>query len=127
MRIQFSHDEVPEPKLLEDGAEVTVRIARCLEKKDKNGRDYLSLILEVTDDPEAEDIFHMVYVPHPDESSKQARRTLKNLGDMIRAFGMPEEFDTADLIGEEAQAVIGLRSDEQYGDQNVIRTFVVPK
>lgn len=47
----------------------------------------------------------------------------KQLGDLIRACGIPRLTDTDQLVGSRVLASIGIEKNEEYGDRNKVRSI----
>jgi hypothetical protein len=61
-------------------------------------------------------------------TEKERNNTLWKLQSFKKAFGIPDgKVDLDDTIGNEAWAIIGLKDDPEYGEQNSIKKLVLPK
>jgi len=107
--------------------ETTVKI-RAVDLKHKDeGR--MSVILELPEYPNADDIFHTVWLPREDNDPKQNKRTMIALRRFYQAFSIDysQPIDVKqDLVGAEAWAI--LTTEEWEGvTRNKIKAFTLPR
>ena len=125
-----------DPKLLDaveptaaEAGEHKLRLLAVAEGSDKNGHDYIQPRFDILEDPHSKDFTHFMHLP--DETwmdEKRLNRARWLLGQFLQAFGIDPtvEVTWSELGGEEGWAVLGAGEDEQYGEQNYIRRYVVP-
>jgi len=59
---------------------------------------------------------------------KEKNNVLWALESFKRCFSVPDgRIDLEDVIGNEGWAIIGLKEDPEYGEQNYIKKLIVPK
>ena len=117
-----------EPFAMPDGTETKLVIVDVRSGKDKNGYDYLQPVLEILDEPFSKDFTHFLHLPDTDRmSAKQLNRVRNSIKVFCEAF----EIDTTrpfdpkdDWPGQEGWAILGVQSNEQYGDQNYVKKFI---
>lgn len=107
--------------------ETRVRIRAVDTKHQDEGR--ISVVLELPEFPDADDIFHTVWLPKEEADAKQNKRTLIALKHFYEAFKIDytQPVDVKqDLIGAEAWAI--LTTEEWEGiKRNKIKAFVKAK
>jgi hypothetical protein len=118
--------------LLEDG-EYELRIIHAETKTSKSGNEYVNLRMEALDNPTADDVYHMMMLPSQDESKfkdkddmvKQNNKRLNAFIEFGKAFNVdPANLDLESLHGEVGRALIGSKSDPEYGEKNVVKRFL---
>lgn len=122
----FNFDEVVEPQAVEAG-EYQLRIIDCSEpKEDKNGNMYIMPRLEVVDVPTGKDFTYFLGLPSSEMDAKQLNKCLVKLKNFGIAFGvdMSRQVDVEELVGLTGWAILGVESNEQYGDQNYVKKFI---
>lgn len=124
-------DDAVEPTTVDADEEYRLRITSAHVTKSEKGT-YLIPRMEVKGFPTAKEFTHVLTVPDPDvHSEKDLNRHKWNMSEFFKAFGFNYrggEFDPSDdLPGLEGDAILGVRDDEQYGEQNFIKKLTVPK
>jgi hypothetical protein len=123
--------DIPEPEVLDDGTEVKVRITSVRDARTKDGDvPYYRVTLEVPDNPLVKDFSYNVYRPYEGQSENQAHDTKYKFQQFMRAFrmDMSRPFDPeTDWISEEAWCIVSMKEDKEYGKQNQVRKWILPK
>ena len=122
----------PEPKILPKGSEAKARIVAVRSGvSDKNNCQWYQPIFDVPDDPmviEFNDFFWDIVDAKDKIEDKQYQRNLNHFKNFAAAFGIdysrPFSWDD-DLIGLEGWVILGVRKDDEYGDSNTIRKYIV--
>ena len=122
----------PEPKILPKGSEVKARIVAVRSGvSDKNNCQWYQPIFDVPDDPmviEFNDFFWDIVDAKDKIEDKQYQRNLNHFKNFASAFGVdysrPFSWDD-DLIGLEGWVILGVKKDDEYGDSNTIRKYIV--
>ena len=121
LNYEFPEDLDFEPAPADVEAEVRIR-AVDMKHKDE-GR--MSVVLELPEYPDADDVFHTVWLPRDEADPKQNKRTLIALRRFYRAFGIDytQPVDVKqDMIGAKAWAI--LTTEEWEGvTRNKIKAF----
>ena len=102
------------------GGQYKVRIDEIAgPEEDKNGVEYISVTYVITDGEYTNRKIVDGYVPL---SGKSKLRRLLN------AIGFSKEIlaETEDIIGEELDIIVGMEKSDEYGDQNKVRSYIVP-
>lgn len=123
-------EEAQEPGIAENGSEHKLRIVSCRGgEAGQNECPYFSPVFEVTDDPLVKEFSAFLWVPTKSKmSEKQYARSLSDLKNFVKCFDVditrPLDFED-DLPGHEGWAILGIKNSDEYGEQNVIRKYVV--
>lgn len=120
-----------EPQAVEDG-EYKIRITGFRKDNDGNivrtsdsGNVYFIVVYDLPDIPASKGFTQIFSVPNADMEPKQLNASKWALETFKRCFGVSEiNFDN--LIGREGYAVLGLKQDDEYGEQNIVKKLVVP-
>jgi len=125
--LDLANLDVPEQKVLPEG-EHKVKIANVEEKVDKNG-DLGYRVLLVSDEPNTRPISY--YLGLPSEALRERNESLFNssvirVRSFVQAFAITSNEPT-DWVGHEAFAIVRVTQSPEYGEQNNVRRFVVPK
>lgn len=120
----------------EDTYEPTVKapgeyLLRCLKaeiRTSKNtGGEYVNLQLEIADDPEAKDIFHIMMLPTANDDKKKANNRKMGLLNAFKAFGVDPTggISLSALEGQTGWAILDIEDDPEYGQKNRVKRFIV--
>lgn len=122
-----------EPTVLPKGSEVKVRIIQVRTGEDKNGKDYFMPVMEALGDgmemvKEFSD-FHYILDPEALTSKEFARSKNKfKLFAWCFGFDFSRPFDPEDdLVGLEGWVIVGISKSDEYGEQNTISKYVLPR
>ena len=118
-----------EPQAVEAG-EYRVRCTGFRKDNDGNivregqsGNKYFIMTLDIPDEPASKGLSAIYSVPGPNDDPKQVNNKKWRLETLKRAFGVSEiNFDA--LIGMEAFAMLSVKSDPEYGEQNEVQKFI---
>lgn len=128
---EYDLPSAEEPKAAKAGTEYKLRILSVDKDVDKNGLDYLMPRLEIVDEPTSKDFTYFMHLPNREKmNAKQLTRAKWNLKTFCECFSIPMDQPVDpedDWPGEEGWAVLGMKEDEQYGEQNFIKKFITPK
>lgn len=121
-----------EPTIAEVGEEYKLRIISVRGgEAGKENCEYFSPVFEVVGAPMVKEFSDFFWVPSRNKlSEKQFARACYALKVFAAAFEIdltsPLDYED-DLPGCEGWAILGSKKDEQYGEQNTIRKYIVPK
>ena len=125
--------DAPEPKVLPAGSEVKARIINVRSGiSDKNDARWYSPVFDVPDDPMVVEFnaFFWELADRDKLTPKETQRGIYQFGRFAECFGIdysrPFSWED-DLNGLEGWVILGLKKSEEYGDQNIIKKFVVKK
>ncbi len=127
-----------EPKPVPGDKEYKIRLVGFIEKEvegelspiwhNQNGAPCFMPQFEVPSVPTSKDFSHYMPIPHEEMTEKERSRAEWRLEEFKRAFKVPKgKIDRKKLIGNEAWAILGLKNDAEYGEQNFIKKFVISK
>lgn len=121
----YDLENAQDPIAMEPG-EYKIRIIECDgERENSAGNPYLLPRFEVCDQPLAKDFTLYLPLPHDEMDEKQKMRTIAKLKHFCQCFSISlQGFDPEDLQGAEGWVMLGVDNDEQYGEQNYIKSFV---
>lgn len=126
----YDLDNAEEPKAVKAGEEYKLRILSVENGTDKNGLDYYMPRFEIVEHPASKDFTYFLHVPDKDKmNEKQLTRARWAMKNFLQCFGLstgPTNPDD-DWPGQEGWAILGMREDEQYGEQNFVKKFVIPR
>ncbi len=119
-------DDAQEPVVVEGDQEYKLRIIDCKVDTNKNGAPYILPRFEIVDEPLSKEFTKYLPLPHNEMTEKKLNTTKLNLKRFFDAVGIDPNgpINTEDLIGLEGWAILGVETDDQYGDQNYIKRFV---
>ena len=126
---EWELEDSHEPFALRDGTEAKLRILE-VQKGVDNEREYLTIRLEVPEEPYSKDITHWLNVPSRKMDAKHLNVARNDMLKFCQCFEIDRTrpFDpTEDWVGLEGWCILGLRKSEQYGEQNRIGKFIVPR
>ena len=127
-------NDAQEPTVLPKGTEVKVRIIQVRqETSEKSGNDYLMPLYEVLGDgmEMVKEVSDFLWVLDKENlSAKDYARALDQFKKFAKCFGIdlsrpfdPEE----DLVGLEGWIIVGLRKSDEYGEQNNVSKYILPR
>lgn len=130
--------EAVEPTAVAGDKEYKIRIVGFIEKEIDNemqkiwltrtGKPCMMPVFEISSEPTAKEFNYYIGLPHDEMSEKEKNNSLWALEKFKKCFNVPDgKVDLDDIIGNEGWAILGLKEDEQYGEQNFIKKFIVPK
>ena len=116
------------PKLLRKGEEVKARIVSVRTGvSEKNNCAWFMPTFDVPDQPNVKEFNNFFWVLDSKLDPKQFSRELYHTQQFAKAFGIdlsrpfsPED----DLVGKEGWLVVGVQSNDEYGDQNTVTSYV---
>ncbi len=127
--------DAKEPTVVPANQEYQLVITKCeAPKQDKSGFDYIMPVFEIPKEPNSKSFSRYIRLAtrgNLDKLDDKKKNDLK-WGNTVflKCFGIdttkkfsPED----DLPGKKGWAILGVESDEEYGDKNKISKFVVPK
>ena len=119
----------PEPKVVPAGEEYKIRILDCRQDLNKNQEPYIMPRFDVTSEPYAKDFTTYIGLVNDNMDEKEKFRARSDLRLFLECFGLPTsgQLDIDDMKGKTGWAILGVKEDDQYGEQNTIRKFIAPK
>jgi len=97
--------------------------------RDKNGNSYLLPRFEILDEPTAKEFTRFIGLPNDSMDAKKKNSSGYALKNFLAAFDLEQSamVDPQDMVGAEGWAILGLEESEQWGEQNYVKKFIVPK
>ena len=119
-------NDVQEPTTIDADSEVKVRIVGTTEGTDKNNHPYLLARFDVPEEPTCKDFTKFYSLPHGEMEPKKLNNAKWALKVFFDAFDIDPSggIDLEELPGKTAWVILGVSSDDQYGDQNYIKKFI---
>jgi len=127
--LDYDINDAVEPTAMAGDQEYKIRITSCDQSVDKNGAPYLLPRFEVVGEPTAKEFTKFLRMPHDGLNDKQ----MNNAKWALKLFADAFELDLSsiespdDLVGCEGWAILGLEETDQWGEQNFVKKFIVPK
>lgn len=118
-----------EPVVMPADEEYKVRVVSCDVKMNKNDEPYMLPRFEVSDELLAKEFTKYLPLPFDGQDEKKANGCKLSLKRFFDAFevDVSEEIDSEELVGREGWVILGVESDDKYGDSNYIKRFIAPK
>jgi hypothetical protein len=118
-----------EPKTMEAGSEVKIRIIDVRQDTDKNGNPYIMPRFDIVDEPLAKDFTDFMGLPHEGMDAKQKARNEYKIKSFLESFNLPTsgQLDPDEWKGLTGWAILGTSTDNTFGEQNTVRKYVVGK
>ena len=125
--LDINLSDVPDEITVEPG-EYQLVITKAEQKQSKEGNEMIAVYFNIIDQPDAQMIAHYFLLP-TGKGDEKANSKLRRLKDFYVAcgFDLAAPIDTADFKGTEVFAILKLEDNDEYGEQNRINRFVVPK
>jgi len=126
--------DAQEPTVLPKGTEVQVRIIQVRTgTSEKNGADYIMPIYEVlgTGMEMVKEVSDFMWILDKEAlTAKEYARALDQFKRFSMCFGVdltrPIDFDE-DLVGLQGWVILGLRKSDEYGEQNTVSKYILPR
>jgi len=123
---EYDLDNLPELKILPAGTEAKLRILEVSIKPDKNSDNMLQIRLDVSDEPLVKEVYWQCHLPTRNMTEKRVIMLKRFLSEFCEAFEIDKTAsnDTSEWLGREGWAILGVRSDQKYGDSNEVNRFL---
>lgn len=121
-------EDLPELELLDDGAEVKLRIKTAELGTSKKSVPRLEIVLEDASNPLVDDIYHYVNMPSAEQRAQDEKKYIKAVKyfkEFLECFGInaSKGFETEEIIGAEGWCIVG--AEEYEGRKsNKIKAYV---
>lgn len=122
----YKLDDIPELRILPAGSEVKLRILDVKIEPDKSGDLMMKLRTDISDEPMTKEVYWTCHFPKGTMSEGRIFILKKELGSFCAAYEISTEADndTADWLGKEGWAILGVESDAKYGDKNIVNRWL---
>lgn len=99
-----------------------VKINSAELKDAKSGGKYINVRYDVVGPThQGRVVFGMLNIQNPSQKAEEIGRA--QLGDLMRAVGLPRVQDTDELIGGDLMIKVSIRKSAEYGDQNQVQGY----
>ena len=124
--------DAPEPKTLPKGSEVRARIIAVRTGiSDKNDCKWYQPVFDVPDDPMVIEFNDFIWELDREKlDPKQFQRNMFRFKEFASCFGLDysRPFDwEEDLLGLQGWVILGFKKDDEFGDKNVVKKYVIKK
>jgi hypothetical protein len=105
---------------------LTLRSITQQESNKNPGSYYLLAYYQVSSQPEAVDVSHMLMLPDETKDEQTNLRRRQELKEFftVHGFDVSEEIEFDDMVGTEVEAILKVKVDAEYGDKSSISRFV---
>ena len=121
--------DAQEPKVVPADEEYELRIIDAKTDINTSGNPYLLPRLEIVGEPLAKDFTKYIGLPHEEMDAKQLNRAKWALKNYLECFGLPTsgQLVVDDMVGSTGWGILGVEDNEQYGEQNYVKKFIVKR
>ena len=126
-----------QPTAVAGDKEYKIRIIGYVEKEldgevvqiwpNRSGDPCMMPIFEIPSVPHAKEFNTYIPMPKKDMSEKELAKAIWRVAEFKQCFGLKDKADLTKTIGNEGWAIVGLKEDAEYGEQNFIKKFILPK
>jgi hypothetical protein len=117
--------DAKEPKAVAAG-EYQVRLTDLTSDNDKNGNPYILARLDIPSSAGSKDFTQFMGLPRASMTEKEANNAKWRMKTFFEAFGIDhtKKIDLDTIKGKMAWAILGVKPDDEYGDQNYVKKWV---
>lgn len=121
----FDLENVPDLQAVPEG-EYEVRIMEAADHVSKtSGNNMIRLVLEIVGEPNSDAIYHYITLPQFDDDERKKNAKLRRIKEFLSAFGLSQQSDYEDWIGQVSWALIGSEEDDRTGKpRNNVKRFL---
>jgi len=126
--LEVNLSEAQEPTAAPEG-EYSLTVQGPAEQRigESSGKPYLRVVFAFDDPPEpnTDNIYHIASLPAEDDDDAARNKKLLRIRRMCDALGVDysDGLDLESFAGSSAYCVVGVETDEEYGDRNFIKRF----
>ena len=127
---EWSLDDAQEPYALKDGSEVTLRIIDVRHDKRTDSSEYYTIRMEVPSEPFSKEITAWLNIPSRNLDAKRLNDAQHKMKAFMQCFSIDISALTdplEDWPGQEGWAILSLSKSDQYGEQNRVAKYIVPR
>lgn len=127
---EWNLEDSQEPYALKDGTEAMLRIIEVRYDKRSDGSAYYTVRLEVPNEPFSKDITEWLNVPELPLDAKRLNAAKQKMWHFMDCFGIDRTRPSdplEDWVGQEGWCILSLSKSDQYGEQNRISKFIMPR
>ena len=129
-KLSYNVDNAIEPTVIPADTEVEMRIIDLkLGTSEKSGQEYISVRVDAPDFPASKDFSIFLWAPSDANKGimtpKDFNKAQWDWKTFMEAFGIdPNYADTDTMPGARGWGIVGVKTDEQYGEQNTVKRLV---
>lgn len=121
----FDLQNVPELEVLPEGEEQVLIKSAEEYVGQTSGKLSIRVILSFPAHANADDVFHYLSIPTPEDDEKTKNNKLRRINGFLKSFGLSDTADDYDTWqGKTAWALIGQEEDQNGEMRNTIKRFV---
>ncbi len=131
--LDLALDEVPELQAVPGDQEYKLRVTTVKHQESKGektaGQQLLLFYFDIVEHADTRPVSYPVMLPSEtltDGENNDRKRQLKRVLQALE-WDVAKGFAPDELVGQECFAILGTETTAEYGEQNKIKTFVVPK
>ena len=127
--LDIDTSDAVEPKAVAADEEYEIRMTSIEQSINKKGNPYLLPRFDIPSEAASKDFTKYLALPHENMTEKELNSCKWQLKNFFEALGIDasQRIDLDACVGETAWAILGVDSNEEYGDQNYIKRFVRSK
>lgn len=124
-------DDIPSQHAVPEG-EYQLILASCEirdQKPEKGTGRFIMATFEVTEDPDAKLITHVMMLPAAADPDRKRNNRLRAIGDFFKCFNIPSQgpVNLAAYEGNTGWAILSVEDGGEYGEQNRVKRFITGK
>lgn len=131
--LNLALDEVPELKAVPADQEYKLRVTASKHQVSKGqktaGQELLLFYFDIVEHADTRPVTYPVMLPSEqltENDNNDRKRQLKRILQALE-WDLSKGFSPEELVGQECFAILGAETSAEYGEQNVIKSFVIPK
>ena len=120
--LDYNLTDVPDLVVVPEG-EYQIMIKSVESKQDKNNNPGMQVRLKIDGVENAKTFTTWVSLPGPSDDEDTKNDKLRGLKRFVEGFGIQMPIDMENLAGMSTMVILGVRTSEEYGDQNNIKRY----
>lgn len=127
---EWQLEDSQEPYALKDGTEIILRVIEVRLDKRADNSTYYTVRFEVPNEPYSKDITDWLNLPSRELDAKRLNVARQKMLHFMQCFNIDVSRPSdplEDWVGQEGWCILSLSSSNQYGEQNRISKFILPR
>ncbi len=120
--LDYNYSDVPDLVIVPEG-EYQITIKSAESKQDKNNNPGMQMRIKVDGVENAKPFTTWVSLPGPNDDKDTKDDKLRGLRRFNEGFGVQMPIEISNLAGMSTTVILGVRTSEEYGDQNYIKRY----